>query len=184
MLVGNYPFNIWESKRKDGAWSSPVKLDPPVNTDFIEVHPSMAANGTLYFASTREGVSGKVGEGAIYSAELVNGEYPEVKRLKGEINSGDAGDPAVSADESFIVFGSFKSGGYGETDLYISFRLEDDNWSEPKNLGKNINSAAHEVGPFLSHDGKYLFFHRREKWKNPAYSDIYWVSTDLLYQLK
>lgn len=180
LFVGNYPFDLWKCSREGNGWASPVRLEPPINTAFLEVHPSLAANGTLYFASTRDGKSGLAGEGAIYSATLTDGQYSKVNKLEGDINLGDAGDPAVSADESFIVFASFRSGGYGETDLYISFRLENTSWTTPKNLGRNINTIAHEAGPFLSHDGEYLFFHRRERWKDPTYSDIYWVSTDVL----
>jgi tricorn protease-like protein len=43
-------------------------------------------------------------------------------------------------------------------DLYVSYRLKDDSWSVPTNLGDKINSSAADWRPILSPDGKYLFF--------------------------
>ena len=47
--------------------------------------------------------------------------------------------------------------GYGKTDLY-EITFENNQWSVPKNLGTNINSAEEEKSPFLHTDGKTLFF--------------------------
>jgi outer membrane protein OmpA-like peptidoglycan-associated protein len=43
-------------------------------------------------------------------------------------------------------------------DIYVSFLLVDGTWSEPKNLGNTINTAAEEVSPYLASDGKTLYF--------------------------
>ena len=42
--------------------------------------------------------------------------------------------------------------------LYVSFRIDERNWSKPVNLGRQINSAAPEFSPFLAADNKTLFF--------------------------
>jgi outer membrane protein OmpA-like peptidoglycan-associated protein len=46
----------------------------------------------------------------------------------------------------------------GGKDLYVSFSEDGMSWSEPKNLGSSINTAAHEMAPSLSEDGSMLFF--------------------------
>jgi hypothetical protein len=169
--------DIWTSKRNgNGDWSTPVALDSPVNTKAGEWNPSVSRSGTLYFASTR------TDSGRLYKARLVNGSYAVVERLSGAINNDDAGDPCIAPDESFIVFASWKKGGYGGTDLYVSYRQKDGNWSVPVNLGPEINTPEEEVGPRIAPDGKYLFFHRRDKWQNATASDIYWVSMDVVRQ--
>ena len=83
--------------------------------------------------------------------------------------------PAISPDETFIVFASAKKGGYGANDLYISFRRRDGTWSKGFNLGPKVNTAGEELGPRISPDGKFLFFYRRDKWQNATCSDIYWT---------
>lgn len=65
--------------------------------------------------------------------------------------------PAISPDGSFLIFSSDRPGGYGETDLYISWRDNDHGWSEPKNLGKGINTEYEEISPCIAQDGALYF---------------------------
>ena len=167
--------DIWMSKRdKHADWMQPVLLDSPVNSKAGEWNPSVSKRGTLYFASTR------TDSGRLYKAERIGGVYSKVEILKGAINEDDAGDPCIAPDESFLVFSSWKKGGYGGTDLYVSTRQKDGSWSAPVNLGATINTPEEEVGPRISPDGNYLFFHRRDKWQNATASDIYWVSIQVV----
>jgi hypothetical protein len=63
-----------------------------------------------------------------------------------------------------------------ETELYISFRINDKEWSEPAKLGLEINATKTESYAFVSVDGKYLFFNRG--------GDIYWVDVIIIEELK
>ena len=47
---------------------------------------------------------------------------------------------------------------YGGRDLYVSFLEDDGTFSEPKNLGKTLNTTGNEHCPFLAADGKTLYF--------------------------
>jgi hypothetical protein len=60
--------------------------------------------------------------------------------------------PAISSDGSFLIFVSDRKDGNGGTDLYISIRNDDGNWSEPQNLGDKINSSGDETSPFIAND--------------------------------
>lgn len=46
----------------------------------------------------------------------------------------------------------------GEEDLFISLKNDNGIWSTPENLGTTINTSGYEISPFLSDDGKLLFF--------------------------
>ena len=46
----------------------------------------------------------------------------------------------------------------GGKDLYVSFKIGDDLWSEPQNIGSVLNSSAIETTPFISHDNRRLYF--------------------------
>lgn len=67
------------------------------------------------------------------------------------------GSSYTSANNTFI-FISEKKGGFGGKDIYVSKRLADGSWSEPENMGLNINSPEDEDAPFISPDGKSLYF--------------------------
>jgi OOP family OmpA-OmpF porin len=57
-----------------------------------------------------------------------------------------------------IVMSVERKDSYGDRDLYVIFLQDDGTWSEPMNLGDQINSAAEESSPFLAADGKTMFF--------------------------
>ena len=46
----------------------------------------------------------------------------------------------------------------GDIDLYVSHKQADGKWSEPVNLGPEINSPARELSPKLTPNGKYLIW--------------------------
>jgi len=96
------------------------------------------------------------------------------------------------------------AGGYEDSDLYISFRKNDGSWTQTKNMGDKINSNEIEYCPYVSPDGKYLFFtsYRRPERAFPkglvsyediikmynspqnGFGDIYWVDAKIIEELK
>jgi Tol biopolymer transport system component len=138
-------------------------------------------NGNMYFLGHLEGVPNKCG---IFRSKFRDGNFETPEPLPGSINSTTAQDwtPFIAPDENYLIFSSYRKGGYGEGDLYISFHdINSDTWSEPVNMGKPINTQAQERFPFVSPDGKYLFFTR---WIKENSHDIFWVSSDIINELK
>jgi hypothetical protein len=67
-------------------------------------------------------------------------------------------DVCISADGLSLYIDSFREGGYGGTDIWVSKRETlSDPWSEPINLGPTINTYG-ESAPSISADGLVLFF--------------------------
>lgn len=92
----------------------------------------------------------------IYSFELVNDAWKEVSELPFHSDEYSVGHPTVAPDGSFLIFVSNKPGGFGGTDLYIAHRTEE-GWSEPENLGPEINTEGSEMFPFISNRGNLYF---------------------------
>jgi Tol biopolymer transport system component len=160
------------------GWSEPVKLDTSVNSGSTEFFFNQSKNGTIYFASNRPGGNGMVD---IYFAKPVDGKHEKATNIGSVINikNGYSGDPCIAPDESYMIFSSVRTAGAYSSDLYMSFN-ENGVWTEPVNMGNLINTKANEYGPFLSPDGKYLFFIRH----NGIKGDIYWVSADIIKKLR
>ena len=64
----------------------------------------------------------------------------------------------MSSEGNVLIMSLPKSDSYGDNDLYVSFKIGDNHWSAPKNLGNKVNSSMREVTPHLSADGRELFF--------------------------
>ncbi|MEI6884199.1 MAG: putative Ig domain-containing protein [Bacteroidota bacterium] len=169
--------DIFMSSSVNKSWATPINLGSPVNTGTEEYHPTAALNGTLYFCSMRENASSY-----LYRSRPVNGNYSTVEKLDAVINRHDstqngAYDPFIAPDESYLIFSSIRSGGFGQDDQYISYN-RNGRWTNPKNLGPTINSSAIEYGSYVSPDTKYYFFSRPAGWGPNAAADIYWIKID------
>ncbi len=178
---GSPPWNgdLWMTERTEGGWSEPKHLGPEVNSNTSDYHPTVTNDGTLYFASARDAErSGP----DIYRSRLIDGRYQSPERLGESVNSNhQEWDPYVTPDESLIIFKSDRPGGFGDMDLYISFKTEDGSWTAAKNMGPNINTNDHDDAGDISPDGKFLFFARRT---GAHEMDIYWVDIKVIQDMR
>ncbi len=174
----NGPIRIWFVERLESGWSDPEVTDSIVNEIGIYWQMSISTKGTFYFNSSH---GSGFGMGDIWSSERRNGKYSHPENIGRIINSEFVDMcPYIAQDESYIIFSSDRPGGFGRTDLYISFRNDQDGWTKPVNLGKVINSSSSEICPIVSADNKYLFFNSRRN----GNSDVYWVKADFLKSIK
>jgi hypothetical protein len=130
-------------------------------------------------------------EKGIVRSALIDGCYTEPEPLGSVINSKNYEGPAyVTPDQSYMIFSSFRPGGFGSCDLYISFRGEDGTWKEPRNMGPKINSDAKDMFPYVSSDGEYFFFNSSRvsvlntKPIPGGPGNIYWVDAGIIEELK
>jgi hypothetical protein len=165
--------DFWISKRIGDLWGEPTKFAEEAVSEFEDYFPIVTKSGNLYFNSQRGGQ----GTNDIYCSKFVNGKYSSAEKLPAPINSQlREFDAFVSQDERMIIFSSDRPGGFGGSDIYISFKKSDNSWSEPLNLGNDINSASSEYGATISPDGKYFFY---TSGKNGS-EDIFWVSSEII----
>jgi len=149
--------DIWVMDREGEGWGEPYNLGSPVNTDESEFFPSLTRDGTLYF--TRGSSGGQ--ESHIYRSRLVDGVYQDPERLGPEVNSTtNQFNAFISPDESYLILCTgAREDTLGGTDYYVVFRSPDDSWSDPINLGVEVNTqGAGEFSPYVSPDGEYFFF--------------------------
>jgi Tol biopolymer transport system component len=167
--------DLWMCKRTGENWGSPAKLDTAINDpNADESYSSISSDENIYF--------NKDNTNAIWFSVNRNGVYSKAIKVQPPINSEfGAGAAFIAPDESYIIFSSSKPDGYGESDLYISYRNADSTWTNPKNLGSKINSQDRDAAARISPDGKYLFFSRC---KVKQFSDIYWVNTSFIEKFK
>ena len=152
--VDRHHFYIWQARRTASGWSEPEMLPGPVNDGFNQVFCSIAANGNLYFTSSRKG-----GGYDVYRSRLVGGKYAEAEDLAG------LNDPSIwtfestiAPDESYMLLGSFgRQPSSGSSDLYISYN-RDGAWTKPQNLGAAVNTPMRDYSPRISADGKWLYY--------------------------
>ena len=134
---------------------APVNLGDSVNTAQSEYYPSVTVTDSL-LVFTRLGEHGR--EDFIESRIDKKG-FGQWKMIEGDINiETNKGALSVSQDGEWMVFaGDLTGQGHRSFDIYISYYTPQ-GWSEPQNLGPNINSDFYESGPTLSPDKRALYF--------------------------
>jgi hypothetical protein len=179
--------HIWVSERTQSGWKEPINLGPDINFAKLQSNLCISAKGTVYFNSKDESRPQRSMD--IFRSKLENGKYSKPENVE-ELNSNTPEhSPFIAPDENYIIFSSFR-GGYGRSDLFISFRKQDGTWTVPKNMGKNINSSAKDEYPHVSPDGQYLFFNSNrpsalnKKQIPEGPGNIYWVSANIIEKLK
>ena len=151
--------DIYFSKlNKTGKWSVPELLQEPVNTAGNEGSVFINKRGTMMFF-TQCKVEKKKSEGCgIYVAKRKGKLWGQPMLLQVKLDSNVTfGHPAVSDDESFVIFSSDMSGGYGGKDLWMVTKEQRGRWSIPVNLGPAINTPNDEMFPFIRDDNTIYF---------------------------
>jgi len=133
----------------------PVNLGDSINSARSEYYPSFTIDDSiLVFTRRGEGIR----EDFVESIITPKG-YSKATIIKGDINlEPSKGAINISQDGEWLLFaGNFAGKGFGDFDLYISYDTPT-GWSEPINLGANINTEFWESSPSLSPDKNALYF--------------------------
>ncbi len=98
-----------------------------------------------------------INQAKIYSCEKKGNGWSDAVAFPYNSDSYSVMDPVLSADGRTLYFSSDMPGGYGGCDLYACQRMQNGNWSQPKNLGDEVNTPGNEAFPYIRSDG-VLFF--------------------------
>jgi Tol biopolymer transport system component len=170
--------NIWITEKTDHDWTEPKPVNGPINTKYHDSYPCLAKNKNLYFFSRKPG---GIGDSDIYISEFIDGKYQPPINLGSRLNTKyDEWDTYISPDESYMIYCSTMPGGLGRDDLYVTYKQSDGSWSSPVHMVNEINSEGSENRPYVSPDGRYLFYASTISGKR----DIYWVDAKIIEKLK
>lgn len=169
------------SAAKYSDWSAPVSLGPVVNSTSNDQNAQLQKDElAIYFSSDRPGGLGRLDIYVTRRASLDSPWGPPVN-LGAPVNT-PANDfaPNISIDGHLLFFASGRPGGHGGADLYMSRRdnPNDDNWSDPVNLGAEVNTTDAEQAPNYHQNAEEgagnTYFNRGNSLLNQA--DLYYIA--------
>ncbi len=169
------------SKTNDG-WSAPQSLD--IINAFIE-----STDGNYFLANNRRVLIMAIDRYDTYGGKDLyvsflqrDNRWTEPLNLGNDINTAHMeSSPYLAADNETLYFSSKGFSGYGGSDVYISRRLDDSwtNWTEPENLGPDINSTGDDVFFNIPPSGQYAYY---SKALEVGKGDIYRIAMPVFYQ--
>lgn len=151
--------DFFYSKRDSlGNWTPAQLLPGPINSNDNEGAQFISPDGKYIFFA---GCNRRDGYGScdIYVSRKEGNQWGIPFNLGTPINTEHwESQPCMSSDGKTLYFSSNRPGGYGKSDLWKSTLKPGGIWTEPVNLGPEINTPGDESSPFLHPDGRTLYF--------------------------
>ncbi len=168
--TGNNYLRLFVAEYKHGDSLSPDYLEPEpapglfnhswhdgpasFNRDLDEA----IINRTLYFRDKGKRDPGHIRTHLLklYRASKEDEKWSKPKAFFLNSNEYSVGHPALTPDGQTLFFVSDMPGGFGGTDIY-QIKRKDGKWSNPENLGPEINTSGNEMFPFVTEKGELYF---------------------------
>lgn len=171
-------------ERTETGWSKMKSIDPLLEReDWGIMRVTASKMGTYVFDDYKS-------NDVIRISRIKDGVRQEPELLGKEINVGKwTAHPVIAPDESYLIWDSERADGYGDSDIYVTFKQPDGSWGKANNLGNQVNSEHADFSSWITPDGKYLFFWRsvkKTRADGTTYNESgkYWVSTQVIENLR
>lgn len=150
--------DFYKSSKADNKWQKATYLSDVINTPmYNEGAQSISQDGKYLFFTGCNRPDG-LGRCDIYISQKRGDDWAKPFSIGAPLNtSGWEAQPSISADGRTLYFVSNRKGGYGGYDIWRS-HLTDKGWSEPENMGPEINTPYDEQSPFIHPDDNTFYF--------------------------
>ncbi len=144
---------------------------------------SVVDNKTVHGNMTQDGTSAVQRNEDLYFARGLDNFWEEYKPFDSPINSlCNEGSACLSRSGKTMYFSRCAVKRHymdcrdcmGSCDIYVTHLKDDSTWSQPVNLGPNVNSKAWDSQPTLSHSEDTMFF-ASNRLGGYGFSDIYYT---------
>ncbi len=148
--------NVFVSNLMDSLWIMPKPLLENIDSYGYVGAANISSDGDeIYFSGC--GWENGYGSCDIYCVNFTDGKWSEPKNISSINTSEWESQPCVSHDGKELYFVR-RNGKLGTSDIFVSYRDENNNWSKAERLSFVINTDGNEMAPFIHYDGKTLYF--------------------------
>jgi outer membrane protein OmpA-like peptidoglycan-associated protein len=152
--------DIWFSEKVGNAWSTARRLSDILNRDQYNTILSISPDGQTILLKGAYVNGSYVTRGFSLANKTAGGwTVPQKIDIPGyeQMSKGKNEYGYLTMDGKAILLAFSRKKNSEDDDIYVSF-LENGKWTRPMDLGDGINSKYSETTPFLSADGKTLYF--------------------------
>lgn len=151
---GTYFEDVFISYKNDsGQWQKPVPIDA-INTEGHDAVMCISHDGQRLYIYRNVGL----GNGDIFVSTLKGTQWGVPQKVKGINSTYWEGSVCFTPDEKYLYFSSERPGGAGGRDIWVAERLIDGSYGKVMSASAAINTPYDEDAPFITADGKTLFF--------------------------
>ncbi len=156
--------NVFSVKIKEDNFGVPQLLSTDLKSMYHDGPVSINADETELFITRntfnnligKKGVDGTNHLNLMVSYKMSDGSWSKPENLPFNSDNYSTGHGFITADNQRLYFASDMDGGQGGSDIWYVNRT-DNGWSQPVNMGSDINTEGDEMFPFLDHTNKLYF---------------------------
>lgn len=160
-ITGQKNNDVYMSRKDSkGKWTDPEILEGDINTDYDEGATALTKDGKGMYYTVCRSEAGKGFGTSIYKSTRTGAQWSKPSILPiftdSTMDSLIVAHPAIGATEDLIYFVSDLDGGQGGLDIWLTKKVGSE-WSNPVNLGPEINTAGDEMFPYLRNENTLYF---------------------------
>lgn len=156
--------NVFSAPIKEHNYGSPKLFSTDLKSMYHDGPVSISADGSVLYITrnTFNNLIGKKGADGTNHLTLMtaqiqsDGTWSKPKSLPFNNENYSTGHGFITKDNQRLYFASNREGGLGGSDIWYVNRTTD-GWSEPINLGAEVNTEGDEMFPFIDGDNKLYF---------------------------
>lgn len=150
-------FDIWYCYNRNGSWSSPSNLRELNNSNNNSIVGIGHTSNSLYLINSYS--SHAIRDQGISISSLEDGKWSRPEPINFSVDTHNkVYSFFVNNKENVILITMYNNLSEGHEDLFVSLKSEDGRWRDPIYLGHDVNTEGYETSPFLTDDGKTMFF--------------------------
>lgn len=161
-INGEFCSDIYISNFKNNMWLKPKSIGSIINTENNEIGVGLSNNGSQLLISRDDFLTQNI---KLFISRLQGKSFGKPVPLSEELKTeNDISTKYVEAtgcfseDCNIIFFSSNRKGGFGALDIWQISKKSDDTWGTATNVGNLINTPFNDEAPFVSFDGKTIYF--------------------------
>ena len=147
-----------------GNLSQREQLKGNVNTKYHESTATISIDGNTMYFTRNNFFNGRLKSSKdkqvklkIYKATKKQDSWSNIKELPFNGNQYSTAHPTLSPDGKKLYFSSDMPGTFGMSDIWFVYIFENDAYSQPINLGPNVNTEFRESFPFIDSENNFYF---------------------------
>jgi outer membrane protein OmpA-like peptidoglycan-associated protein len=160
-LSENFNGDIYVTELKDGAWTSPKKVEYNVNSNFWEPSGSISAAEDKFFFSSnrpRHSAPNRKDRDIYMVKKLPTGQWSQPQNLNFNTDA-EEDAPFFHPDGRTLFYSTDGNGSVGGFDIFKTTYIDSsDSWTEPVNIGFPYNTVGDDIYIEWSADGKRAYF--------------------------
>jgi outer membrane protein OmpA-like peptidoglycan-associated protein len=156
--------DLYRVSKEGASIEATTQIEGSVNTIHHDGPATFNSDGTkMYFSRNNYYESKKINDAqgimhvGIYSAELMDGKWGNIKPINLNNPSYIVYHPSLSKDGKQLYFASDMPGTIGGTDIFYVNINRDGSFDKPKNAGYIVNTNKNERFPFINNEGSLFF---------------------------